>query len=548
MISYRFMGLSYQSPWIDEISTLIDANPNLSYQELFVRITKSQVHPPLYFFLIHLFFKTFGFSIDVLRFFSALISIFTFLTLYIYVKNFFNITAAKISLLFLSINLCFIGFSQEGRSYTFFIFLQLVSFYFLNKYYKNSNIWNLIFLTLFNISLLYTNYFAVFIVASQAISVLLFLVKRKEKEVIYLAISYFFVAISFIPWIPYTSEGTKFIDSWIKTPNLTEILRFGINSMFPNLTLKIIILVSFIISLKKLFSSSFFEYSILWIWIIGFLLFSYLFSLFFTPILAWKYLVFILLPIIIICSVGITQVSYQLIKYLIVFIFTIISLYVNYYKYPSIFYPVKSEYAGYIDFMKEADLNLPVIVNEKNIVDWFANHHNLNLGIFQVRSVVQNLSLHRNLLSNGWWELHLHRPFFTDSIVNKIAEGDSLSHFRHTNFSSIDLWIPTRLTLPITETHHKKDSIFYQLNNFSAKRVKVFLSISSRLPHYSDHRLKISLGGNSQSLRLNYKKGIYSVRFLPKKGKLLITLQDNDIGEPVLSNITVDDIIVVNDD
>ena len=548
LICYRFLRIDFQSPWIDELSTLIDSNPNLSYSELFNRIIKSQVHPPLYFVIIYFFQKIFGYNIDVIRFFSALVAIFIFIALYKYVKSSFGERSAKISLLLLSINACFMGFSQEARSYTFFIFLQILSYSYLNKYYRSDRVIYILFLTALNISLIYTNYFGLFIVGGQVISLIFFYSEKRIKQACYLLLSYFIVYASFIPWISHTSEGTKFVDSWIKSPEIFHILQFGFNFMFPNLMLKILVVLGTIISVQKIFSEKRFEYILLWSWAISFLSFSYLFSIFFTPILAWKYLVFVLVQLIILTSIGLSELKIRFLRYFIIIVFFLVSLYITFYKFSMLYKPTKSEYAQSIDFLKETDLDFPVIVREKDIINWYADYLNLNFRFLQIDSVNGNLNKYQESLLKGWWELHLHRPFFTDSIVKKMSSIDSFYHFRHTNFSTIDLWIPSRMTLAEQKVLSDEKFILYKYRNSSAKRIKVIFSVSSDLPHYSDSRLKISSGGISRSIRLNYEKGVYSLRFSVIPGDLSIVFEDYDTNKPVISKVKIEELVVINDD
>ena len=72
----RIFKLDFQSVWLDEIHSLSEANPNFSFSELYSSLLTAEPHPPLYFVLVQLFFKIFGYTSFVLRFFSFLVDLY----------------------------------------------------------------------------------------------------------------------------------------------------------------------------------------------------------------------------------------------------------------------------------------------------------------------------------------------------------------------------------------------------------------------------------------------------------------------------------------
>src|SRR5258705_1846896 len=71
----RFWALDKQSLWLDELHTMIEAAPALSFKELFYYLSCCDQHPPLYFFVEKLLFIVFGHTSLVARTLSALIGI-----------------------------------------------------------------------------------------------------------------------------------------------------------------------------------------------------------------------------------------------------------------------------------------------------------------------------------------------------------------------------------------------------------------------------------------------------------------------------------------
>lgn len=542
----RFLNIGQQSPWLDEIYTLIDSNPNLSFKEIFDNITKNEVHPPIYFVLIYYYFKIFGYSIEILRFFSGFFGILCLILTYISVKNYFNKQSAQIGTLFLSVNSAFMGFSHEGRSYTFLIFFYICSFLLLHK---SVNYNKTIFYTLLivvNLILLYSTYFSVFIVFSQFLFIvyLYFFKDKKYKKLIFF---YILLAIMYIPWIPYTFEGAKFTDSWIKKPNVRDLIFFSWNFLFPNIFLKVIIFLFFIFGVfRGVLKNKIQINAILISWIVGFCLFSYLFSIIFVPIIAWKYSIFILCPVIFIVSFGISEIKFAILKLLILAGFVITSLYLTFWKYSDNYKVSKPENYYLLDFIYRTNLYLPTICYEKRTIEWVVDRFNYNINCIEFKKLEDSHdSIKNTLLKNGWWELRVHRPFLTDNLRRTLKFNDSLVHFNYSNFSSLDLWIPRRKVIQLSNQIKRNDTIFYAYNSEKKSKIKFIFSVKSNLIHYDDSRLSLILNGQEQTFRLNYLSGIYSAEFFVDKPHFTIVLTAS--RPSVLENIQIQNFICISE-
>ncbi|MGE5197773.1 MAG: glycosyltransferase family 39 protein, partial [Deltaproteobacteria bacterium] len=87
----------------------------------------SDVHPPLYFWIIHLWTKIFGNSAFAVRFFSVLAGLFCILAAYQVTRYLFGEEAAIFSALFVSISPFCVRYSQEARSYMMVMALGLLA-------------------------------------------------------------------------------------------------------------------------------------------------------------------------------------------------------------------------------------------------------------------------------------------------------------------------------------------------------------------------------------------------------------------------------------
>ena len=57
-LALRFYHLDFQSPWLDELFTIINSSSDKSVNVIFETL-KKDVHPPLYYYIIHFFYLFF---------------------------------------------------------------------------------------------------------------------------------------------------------------------------------------------------------------------------------------------------------------------------------------------------------------------------------------------------------------------------------------------------------------------------------------------------------------------------------------------------------
>ncbi|OPY20902.1 MAG: hypothetical protein A4E24_00894 [Methanomethylovorans sp. PtaU1.Bin093] len=155
----RIYQLGAESVWLDEATTYF-----LSSDTLFgiYEATKNDVHPPLYYFVVH-FFLFDGKSEILLRFPSMVFGVLAIPVLYMLGTRLFSVKEGLISSFLLSISLSHIYYSQEARMYSMMVFLTLGSifFFYVAIEDKCNSFWFLfVVLTVLNI---YTHYFGFFI-------------------------------------------------------------------------------------------------------------------------------------------------------------------------------------------------------------------------------------------------------------------------------------------------------------------------------------------------------------------------------------------------
>ncbi|WP_396149416.1 phospholipid carrier-dependent glycosyltransferase [Flavobacterium sp.] len=140
----RLYKLDFQSPWLDELSTILVSDPDLTYRRTNELIMAREGFPHLYFLALKSLSQVFGHTIFVLRFFSVFFGSLSIYIMYLFVKELVNKNAAYVSAILLTVNFFHIYHSREARAYSLLVFFIILASYRLLKFVKNINLKNAI--------------------------------------------------------------------------------------------------------------------------------------------------------------------------------------------------------------------------------------------------------------------------------------------------------------------------------------------------------------------------------------------------------------------
>lgn len=340
---FRIYKLDFQSPWIDELFTMINSSSEKSFIEIY-QLLKVDVHPPLYYYIVNVFFHIFGDSSFVARFVSVLFGVGGLLALYYLAKELFNKkTIGIIAVLLLTINHFHIYYSQEARMYTMLFFTSIMSFIFLIKFIKKPTLKTALLHSLFATLMIYTHFFALFTLFSQYLILLFFIIKpyktTSKKFFLYTLFSGIIIVIIYIPAIFIflgTSNRTSF---WIARPEIdvyTAMFKefFGFSEIV--IMIAIIGILFFLFKLfqqneKKTFSlepkkeKEVFSFFVLFMWIFITLFVPFLLSFINLPMIVSRYFINIIPPLILLVAAGIYNIKNSVIKLTLISIFVLFS-------------------------------------------------------------------------------------------------------------------------------------------------------------------------------------------------------------------------------
>jgi len=214
-LALRSFRLDGQSLWSDEGVSVALAQRDLA---TIARDAARDIHPPLYYYLLHLWVRLFGMSEIAVRSLSLLCGLLLVFSTYLLGIALFDDRVALVASFLAAISPFQIYYSQETRMYILVALLGAVSLFFFLKFARatreENSLWpTLALYTLFMASALYTHYFAftLFLVANVAYALRLLLVPsaRKWRVVALWSLSQLLVILLYLPWLNFAKEQLR---------------------------------------------------------------------------------------------------------------------------------------------------------------------------------------------------------------------------------------------------------------------------------------------------------------------------------------------------
>lgn len=340
----RFYKADVQSIWLDEVFSMIHSNPDKSFSEIYAFIKAYDPHPPLYYFLLHIFVKVFGYSTLNARLFSAVVGVAGIYYIYLLAKELSGKRVGLIAAALLCVNYFHIYYSQEVRMYTLLCVTTIISFYYLVKFIKSPSVKTACIYGFFASLMIYSQFFGLFTLMSQYVILLVF-VLRPYNTTNLKFLGYSFAAglttlVLYIPAIPILRQTSKATSNWILPPT---------NEVFSNMFKEFFGLAEIVIWLAMLGGVLFFlkvgktklsksntinpevdkdvfAYVIVFSWIAVTLAIPFALSYIKLPVIINRYFINIVPAVIIVVAIGLDTINNSLLKKAAVSIFILCSL------------------------------------------------------------------------------------------------------------------------------------------------------------------------------------------------------------------------------
>jgi 4-amino-4-deoxy-L-arabinose transferase-like glycosyltransferase len=375
----RIYHLDYQSLWLDELYTLRECDPALSWSETIDLVNKQEMKSPLYFLIIKLFFKLFGYSSMVARSVSVIAGIVSIPAIYLLGKELFNSKTGLIAALLSSVNSFLIFYSQEARGYELLFLFSTISLLYFLRLLKNPGLKNSIIYGVAAILALHFHINGALLVMAQFVLGLYYFIKAdrvtRANYLKWFSVSVGIFIIGFLPTISTLQATTAITSSWIPMPAPSYFVDYFHEFFGLNEFLKPILILAIFSYLYQVFVSTtdsdkpFAGISFSFIFILTSLaivfMVPFLYSVLKTPSLSIRYMMIAFPYFLLVISAGISYIGRLELSALVGLLFVSISLVdtiviKEYYTKPN-----KTQFREMTDFIiKYSDKPYP-IVNEK---------------------------------------------------------------------------------------------------------------------------------------------------------------------------------------
>jgi len=201
--SLILVGITHESLSQDELHTLGTSGKDIK------NAFSADIHPPLYYVLMHFWGRIFGFSDFSLRFPSVIFGVLSVIVTFMLARELFNQKIALLSSYLIGMSEFAIFYSKEAKQYTMLLFLATLSTYYFVKFLKNKKANNFLYL-LVSVLAIYTHYYFIFVIFLHN---LLFLLFYDKNKLWHLAKTQFLILLLFIPQLICFVQQAIFISS-----------------------------------------------------------------------------------------------------------------------------------------------------------------------------------------------------------------------------------------------------------------------------------------------------------------------------------------------
>ena len=416
-IFLRTYNIGYDNLWFDEIVTFWVSDPSISFYESFERNNLTEATPFFYNLLVKVINEIFNYNPLNQRYVSSFFGILSIITIPFLLRLFSRNNSSLFATILISLNVYLIMYSMEGRTYSLLFFISILIIFSFTKILQKAKKgkqfikYAILYLSLqilslaihpFSLIILFSIFFLV-------LSRFLFL-KKKDNFLNYILIFLFFITILYL--ILFYKLALIGLVEWVKQPDLKFFTNLYFSKFFGSRLLGLIHLILFIciiVNFRKKIIFSLNEKSLLFFIFI----FSYsipiLFGVISSPVLVDRYIIFVLIPIIVLISDQVFKIDNKYLRNSIVVI-TILLNFGNHFTETNFkqLYEVRQKHKpDFVSALRDISnsktniivFNTAFIIKEKNQLifnDVIGNYTNFisNKNNFEVNSI-KNISLNK---------------------------------------------------------------------------------------------------------------------------------------------------------
>ena len=365
-ILIKLYNLNAEDLWWDEMLSFWSSSPDINFSKTFHRNLDVNLGSQIVFtYLLKFFYLIFGYDPYISRLLPISFGVLSIPALILLIKK-LNLNDHLFLILFLFLfNSYIISYEQELRTYSLIVLLSILSFIFFLNLYRKNNFLNLTLLSIINLIGILSHTFFSIIIISQFV----FLLINKDSTLIRFSLYQIIVGILFV-LISHealiSQLNTK--DIWYSRITTDFLANFYFSRFFSSKLLGLIYFTLFVFvtynSRAILFNKKSFSFFFLLVIFFAYAL-PILHQFLRKPILTDRYIIFIIIPILILVSTGLFNFQKKKFKILIIYLIcgaTFLDTTIRIYKNEI----TKPEFKRSLRYISESNYPLIVINNDQN--------------------------------------------------------------------------------------------------------------------------------------------------------------------------------------
>ena len=218
----RLIALGYKSFWIDEIASVAIARRATSVFWHF--LWHDEGNMAAYYVLLRPWLHL-GYGEGTARLLSVIPGILSIPLMYVLGRRLFDSRVGILAALFLALNACAVGVSQEARAYSFVVLAVLCSTYLFARLIEQPTQAMAFAYALVAAATCYFHYFGVLVPAAHFAALIALPSNRRPRKPLLLAAVIILAAATPILWLIH-AQDTGHI-SWVQRPSLLELYHLG---------------------------------------------------------------------------------------------------------------------------------------------------------------------------------------------------------------------------------------------------------------------------------------------------------------------------------
>lgn len=422
----RFYRLGYQSLWLDELYTMIECDPDLSWMQTTSQVLSTEHKSPFYFYIVKLFLTVFGNTEVVARSVSVIGGVFGVYAIYLLGKELSNNRTGLLAATIMAVNPYHIYYSQEARGYIFLVLFTILSFVYFVRTLREKNTKNAILYGVATLLGLHIHPFGALVPVSQFLILvvcfftLTFGTNERSTLLKWFGLSYLLIVLGFLPLLGGLKNDSAISEFWIAKPTEDFYATFFYDFFGGSGLLKpmlLLLLISYLVSVVRTkgkdenFEGPSFNFVLVAIALVTIFLIPFLYSILKVPVTINRFLISAFPILVLMVAMGLEALENKLVRVTVFLIFVIITFIHIVFVQEFNQLPVKTQFREMTEYVKQNSDQPYPINNQKTAAN--NSYYIRKFGITGLVSGIDNKKFIDSLLleeqDQAFWLIGAHQ-------------------------------------------------------------------------------------------------------------------------------------------